>query len=147
MICYKCKKDKPTEEFFPSELRNRLQRCKSCSMLYQKNMYQKHKPKRMAWQKKRRYKNVERLIKLKDNPCMDCGQKFHFSAMDYDHKGDKKYIVSHVVRSLCSWNTIMKEINKCDLVCSNCHRVRTWQRAQVEMFNNKGKDNANTRKK
>ena len=50
------------------------------------------------------------------------------TVMDLDHvRGQKKFrlaAVKHV-----SLETLEEEINKCDVVCSNCHRIRTWNRA------------------
>lgn len=68
---------------------------------------------------------------IKDNPCVDCGGWFHFSAMDFDHvRGSKDGNVSELVARGRSLRLIDREIAKCDLVCSNCHRVRTWTRNQ-----------------
>lgn len=61
---------------------------------------------------------------------MDCGGSFHPEAMDYDHRdpktkrGSVKDMVKH------SPSALMAEIAKCDLVCANCHRVRTARRRQ-----------------
>ena len=63
---------------------------------------------------------------LKDIPCMDCGQKFPSVCMDFDHRNpeEKKFsIASAAGRNVQS---IMDEIEKCDIVCANCHRLRTW---------------------
>ncbi len=68
-----------------------------------------------------------------DDSCLDCGGVFEWCVMDFDHRMEetKEFGVA-------SWATriatperkkdIIKEIAKCDLVCSNCHRVRTWNR-------------------
>jgi hypothetical protein len=68
---------------------------------------------------------------LKDRPCFDCGEQFHFMAMEFDHvRGEKLHEVGRMVyRSL---GAIVAEAAKCDVVCANCHRVRTWKRAGEE---------------
>lgn len=72
---------------------------------------------------------------IKANPCMDCGNCFHFSAMDFDHvRGEKRWNVSQMVLRGMSIRAIDREIAKCELVCSNCHRVRTWNRQQNAML-------------
>lgn len=65
---------------------------------------------------------------LKDNPCMDCNQKFPAACMEFDHRpGTQKHAaVSSLTNS--SLETLQKEIDKCDLVCANCHRIRTQKR-------------------
>lgn len=77
-------------------------------------------------QKDRNRKYVEAL---KRNPCTDCGQVFPPEAMQFDHLGDdKRAAVSVLVLRPVSIETLQKEIDKCDLVCANCHAVRTHNR-------------------
>jgi hypothetical protein len=70
----------------------------------------------------------------KANPCADCGGRFPAVAMDYDHRAGttKQYNVSELCQFLSTaWRKIFGEIAKCDLVCSNCHRVRTSDRKKA----------------
>jgi hypothetical protein len=62
-------------------------------------------------------------------PCMDCGNQFPPYVMDFDHRDPtlKKNNVAYMAHS--SLDRIMEEIEKCDLVCANCHRIRTHKRA------------------
>jgi hypothetical protein len=66
---------------------------------------------------------------LKSNtPCMDCKESFPYYVMDFDHvRGRKQANVSELIVTL-SKKRIDLEIAKCEIVCSNCHRVRTHQR-------------------
>lgn len=74
-------------------------------------------------------RNREFIRSLKENrACQDCGNFFHWTAMDFDHRGDKIISISTMSVSSYSIEKILNEVNKCDLVCSNCHRVRTYQR-------------------
>jgi len=76
--------------------------------------------------KKRYEESVPRVKELKNKPCMDCGGRFPACAMDFDHvRGKKKFGVTESTRK---WGTVLKEAKKCDLVCSNCHRIRTDKR-------------------
>jgi hypothetical protein len=58
--------------------------------------------------------------------------------MEFDHvRGEKRYAVSHLVCSNLSLDYLLDEIANCDIVCSNCHRLRTfarkvWMRKEVE---------------
>ena len=63
--------------------------------------------------------------------CSDCGGKFPPVAMDFDHVGEKTDNVSRIIRKPCSWKTLFAEILQCEIVCSNCHRVRTSVRLVV----------------
>ena len=68
---------------------------------------------------------------LKNGPCKDCSGKFHYSQMDFDHvRGEKKGNVSHL-----SVKKILIEVQKCDLVCANCHRERTQRNPNRVMRN------------
>lgn len=71
------------------------------------------------------------VMELKKRPCMDCKGHFHFAAMDFDHRpGEVK--VQNITDLMRNQRTSVKnlqlELAKCDLVCSNCHRVRTYNR-------------------
>jgi hypothetical protein len=45
--------------------------------------------------------------------------------LEFDHRGNKVKNVSEMLGSSCTWGTILKEINKCDVRCSNCHKIKT----------------------
>lgn len=82
---------------------------------------------RKEYQKRKRW-----LIKYKEGrPCTDCGKYYPYYVMDFDHrnKKEKKFIISE--NRTCGWGNFLKEVKKCDLVCSNCHRVRTYKQASV----------------
>lgn len=69
------------------------------------------------------------LGKIKEESgCADCNQKYPFYVMDFDHVYGKK--VSNIGQMLdyFSVEDILKEVAKCDIVCSNCHRKRTYLR-------------------
>lgn len=62
---------------------------------------------------------------LKRKPCADCGQCFPPVCMDFDHVGPKQREVGKMVSAAYKLPLIIEEIKKCELVCANCHRVRT----------------------
>lgn len=70
------------------------------------------------------------MIKLEQG-CADCGYKGSAYALQFDHIGDdKKESVSNLIRSDYAWSTILVEIGKCEVVCANCHAIRTKNRGQ-----------------
>lgn len=71
---------------------------------------------------------VEVIRSAKDGPCLDCARRFPACAMDFDHVGAKRMAVSAMVRMKPTVSSLMREIAKCELVCANCHRVRTHAR-------------------
>jgi hypothetical protein len=78
-------------------------------------------------QKKAEIRNI--IDTTKSVPCMDCGQRFPPCAMDFDHRDPTKKVAT--VASLLGSGSIKKveeEMAKCDVICSNCHRIRTHMR-------------------
>ena len=82
------------------------------------------------YKRQARDRNKEYVRDLKEkHPCSDCGEFYHYSQMDFDHiQGKKKHNVSRYANSAVSIKTIKDELAKCELVCANCHRLRTWIR-------------------
>lgn len=77
-------------------------------------------------------RNAEYTRLVRQVPCMDCGGSFSPCAMQFDHvRGVKRADVSRLVSRRCSLAVIQAEIAKCDIVCANCHCVRTAERASV----------------
>ncbi len=78
-------------------------------------------------------RNVEHVRKLKEAPCSDCKRCYPFFVMQFDHRNasSKEYCVANLVYKTTSLETIDAEIAKCDLVCANCHAIRTWDRKAV----------------
>ena len=70
----------------------------------------------------------KRLSEIKQaSGCQDCGVTNPI-VLDFDHLKDKKYNVSRMIHDGFSWAAIKKEIAKCEVVCANCHRIRTHNR-------------------
>ncbi len=67
-------------------------------------------------------------------PCADCGGYFPACAMDFDHlpEFEKTFELAASKSAKFSWRSLIKEAAKCDLVCSNCHRIRTDARRLPE---------------
>ena len=62
------------------------------------------------------------------NPCMDCKVSYPYYMMDFDHvRGTKHSNVAELINTL-SKKRLDAEIAKCEIVCSNCHRARTYIR-------------------
>jgi hypothetical protein len=69
---------------------------------------------------------------FEQNPCFDCKMS-DMRVLEFDHVRGKKLfnIMSMVNKGLKKWEDILKEIKKCDVVCANCHRIRTVKRANT----------------
>jgi hypothetical protein len=103
--------------------------CKQCTKLYDAKRFQKIKSERYKQVKERRDSLLVWVNTLKDKPCTDCNNIFHPEAMHFDHiSNDKNNNISDLVKLGYSKKVILAEIAKCDLVCVNCHAVRTYNR-------------------
>lgn len=131
--CCGCGITKVAEDFYRKpRTKHARSICKECHLEGRKRYYQKNK---------------ERLIPIasirakdrKDNSgdwfctylygksCMDCGYN-NILALECDHVRGKTRNVSEMVRNGYLVATMLKELEKCDIVCSNCHKIRTAKR-------------------
>ncbi len=65
----------------------------------------------------------------KARPCEDCGVSYPACVMDFDHRSDKKFGIGE--NRTLAWSRYIEEMDKCDVVCSNCHRLRTMRRRKA----------------
>ena len=88
--------------------------------------------KKSEYDRKRHIRNKEFLQNYKlDKGCMDCGYNKHHAALQFDHipNTEKKFSVGSGTSQ--SKKMLMEEINKCEVVCANCHTIRTFDRGQL----------------
>lgn len=109
--------------------------CKDCYNTWFREYYKKNADKRQQNRDlvrenrpNRRQRNRELVDSLKrGKPCTDCGHTFHPYVMDFDHLdgSQKEDGIARMLVNCRSKQAILDEIAKCELVCSNCHRIRT----------------------
>ena len=107
--------------------------CKPCHMAEVKKSISKQTPeqKRKIERNKSRYLLRVWLKEMKvAKGCVDCGYNKSPYALDLDHRpGEEKRLgISEFMRRVSAVDEIRAEIAKCDVVCANCHRVRTASR-------------------
>jgi hypothetical protein len=101
--------------------------CRSCKRTHDRTVYAGNKAWYQRRNKNQRKELREYVASLKGGPCSDCGHSFPPCAMDFDHvRGKKNRNVGSML--LSSRRLIDEEVAKCDLVCANCHRIRTQMR-------------------
>lgn len=75
-----------------------------------------------------RREQVRKIVRAaKDVPCADCGVRYPYYVMEFDHgENEKLYGISKVVQRPTNKaiKDLPSEIDKCEVVCSNCHRLR-----------------------
>lgn len=133
LMCGGCKTTQPVSEFYLAgamrskaagrRLVGNVTRCRSCAKAYAD----------------RRKAPLQKIINaLKAGGCVDCGlvNREHPVVFDFDHIGDDK------VKGVSHWLTsgteadLRAEAARCEVVCANCHRIRT----QTRPHGSRGKD-------
>ena len=102
---------------------------------------------REVWYPKNRKKHISYVNNVKKkisnfilhfkqkSECLDCGFKGveYPEVLDFDHiNNDKKFNISEFKSHTLGFNVVKKEIKKCEIVCSNCHRIRTANRKRLK---------------
>ena len=122
--CRLCGLDLPADAFGP-----RRAKCRDCrrSMDRDYARTENGRARHRARQNSRYSKARVILAELKSKPCQDCGGSFPPCVMHFDHRdpGQKSLTVS-ALAGAGSIRNMLEEISKCDLVCANCHAIRTF---------------------
>jgi hypothetical protein len=129
--CGKCAQVKPLSDFHRWKRGDGYQTwCKQCRKVYDAAYSARTLARRRELRAARKPEFLAWYLSLKEQrPCADCGVCFPAAAMQWDHlPGTQKVAdVSNLVRRLCK-SRVLEEIAKCELVCANCHAVRTVSR-------------------
>lgn len=131
--CSMCKSVLPVEHFHLNKAKKdgRAGCCKECQKAVSRKHYEANKQAYFDRNQQVRRRQKERLLEIKSqSPCRDCGQTFHPFIMEFDHLSadDKTFSIGR--RGSKSNKQIQTEIDKCDLLCANCHKLRTFRRNQ-----------------
>jgi hypothetical protein len=133
--CDRCRELKAVSEFNLRRKGARQQRdnyCRACRAEYLREHYARHKDRYVAEAVRRKKELAAQraayLIGLfRARPCVDCGEDDPL-VLEFDHLADKKFNITKGITTH-SWQAVLDEIAKCDVVCANCHRRRTASRA------------------
>lgn len=136
--CKKCLKDKidsgPNVEFYTTSYKDKkylLNTCKDClSKRTSKNYYKDHKKQKAIRKRNTNKRRLERrqliLEYLFAHPCSDCPENDPI-VLEFDHLRDKSFDISDgLMKPL---DLLLEELDKCEVVCANCHKRRTAKRA------------------
>ena len=139
--CGRCGIEKPLDDFAwrRREKGQRHNYCRPCQAEYRREHYLANRPKYIAKaQRLSREVAVERTRLLIEyfelHPCTDCGERDPV-VLEFDHLRDKAFSIGAKLTDM-TWDAIVAEIEKCEVVCANCHRRRTagragWVRARL----------------
>jgi hypothetical protein len=127
--CSRCKEEKSDSDFhwkIPGKSLHHA--CKPCQNLYTAEHYKKNKQYYKDKAKRRSKEASAMVAQAKARPCIDCGIEYPPHVMDFDHLYDKEFNIAHMPNRGFSLKRIQEEMNKCEVVCANCHRQRTHAR-------------------
>jgi hypothetical protein len=123
-ICSTCKKNKLLSEFAlnKSHKDNRAADCKDCHNIYNKKHYQTNKEYYLKKSKIQK-SNIKDFLHNQKLFCIRCGYDKCKQALHFHHKDKTKKEISLAMTQNKGWNLkrIQKEIDKCEILCANCH--------------------------
>jgi hypothetical protein len=112
-ICNTCHVEKSIDEFYSKpDRKNGASNCKDCFNAYCIERWKKIKI---------------NAIKYKGGECVDCKvpyPQYPAAVFEFHHLDPDEKDVNFTKLRLRSWEKITKELDKCVLLCANCHRIR-----------------------
>jgi 5-methylcytosine-specific restriction endonuclease McrA len=145
--CTKCRTEKPLSEYFVRDKKTgRLHaQCKACYQAHRQTYYsahyQKYRDSYLERAQRRREKlrlefRTKMLKYLSGKSCSVCGES-DIRVLELDHidPSQKRFTISQAVRLGYKWSEVLAEIQKCQILCANCHKKRTaeqygWYKSQ-----------------
>lgn len=126
-ICTKCGRELSLDNF---RWKNKSQgkkhsQCKECQSKQEHQHYLESETRRNAVKtlaQQQKQANLEYVEFRKECGCAKCGEKRKF-ALDFHHRNPNEKVneISHMIKS-SSIQQLEKEIDKCEVLCSICHR-------------------------
>lgn len=139
-ICTRCKGDLDISKFsVKGKYKNgniKYQcECKACTKIYKDKHYDSNKDYYKDKAKKYRKEFYQWFLGIKKElKCTQCGEDRYW-VLDFHHrdKKEKDYNIARLVIA-CSKKKLLKELSKCDVVCSNCHRDLHYKENNAPFF-------------
>lgn len=135
-VCSNCGKELPISQFcFKDKVNNiRSPRCLECDRASKRESYRKHyASNRDKFNQRRKIyenDNKEFINSIKQSGCLICKEN-DVACLDFHHLQDKEFNISTKINSLSKEN-LRKEIDKCVVLCSNCHRKLHYYNLSIE---------------
>ena len=111
-ICTKCNKTKELKDFYQKPNRS-YSYCKDCFNEYVKQRWKERK---------------------KKGKCSSCGYNKYPDVLEFHHRDTKTKEFDWKKLRQMNWDKVIKELDKCDMLCANCHRERHYE---IFSLNNK----------
>lgn len=111
-----------------TDLATRSNICRRHHNEYTRAHYRSNKEQYTERNRKRLQAVRDVVNELKSAPCADCKNTFPPYAMDFDHLGLEEKLGNVSQMASLGLKKVLKEIEKCEVVCAVCHRIRTHKR-------------------
>lgn len=113
--CCTCKADKTSSAFSPDKRKQDglNSQCRRCQL---------------DAKKVKRFNNKLKAVTYLGGKCQRCGIESNcLDIFDFHHRNpdEKEDSLNRLVNS--DWDSIVSELDKCDLLCSNCHKITHWE--------------------
>jgi hypothetical protein len=147
--CIMCNEDRPVAQFSVQGGRWLLSYCKPCAADRQADWRRRNPGRAEAWRREDRRKHPEKyrqkereryvnavavrlFSEARDGPCVDCGIRLPPQVMELDHvRGEKLFTMGGPKLRHRSEVEMRAEIEKCDVRCPNCHKLRHYHERQA----------------
>ncbi len=110
--CTKCKETKEFDAFYKKTSFRLNAVCKKCCNKYSADRWKKRKLK---------------AIEYKGGKCMSCGYNKYPDVLEFHHRDPSEKEFEWKKLRKRSWEAVLKELDKCDMLCANCHRERHYE--------------------
>lgn len=126
--CNKCGASKELKAFHKNKQckHGRTGTCRVCIDDYRANWYQENKKKKQQQLNQRLRQRKRDVVEHFGNRCNDCGQSFPPFVYEFHHLDPTQKDVNPSAAMRRSEKNMWKELDKCIMVCSNCHKIRHW---------------------
>ncbi len=121
-----CKTEKTLADFYKwNKTKDGLMsRCKTCHCAKQKQHRDNPETEYNKQSRLRRLVRKQKAIEMFGNKCADCHKMFHPNVYDFHHLDPKLKDLTLGELLHKSWKHIEPELQKCIMLCANCHRLR-----------------------
>lgn len=127
-VCRVCKIEKGLEQFHPNKSCKLgvVGTCKDCSADRIRGWYKENKDSRNKYYNERNKGKKRMAVERYGGKCTDCGGVFPLCVYEFHHLGPEQKEVnpSHLLTG--NLEKAWAELDKCVLLCSNCHKIRHW---------------------
>lgn len=122
--CNKCGEFKPWSAYRPNKACRGgvIGTCTPCDSARVNAWYSANKEKRREQSRLNSQRKKLLAIEYMGGKCVDCEQTYHPSVYDFHHIGGKDKNPSAALKG--SFESAKAELDKCVLLCANCHRLR-----------------------